>query len=882
MTTNLGAPPLSAVPDSTADSPEAESRGRLPQLPPWLLRWVVPVLALVFGAIALTVLRAELRHYRYHDIVRSIASLPAHAVLKALGLTALGYLTLALYDLLALRYVGKPIPPWRVALTSFIAYAFVQTLGFALLTGGAIRFRFWSMWGLTPAEIVQGISFSAVTFWLGVLTVAGTVFLFTPDAPAFAAWGPAVPVRAIGALLLAVVAGYLLWCAFYRRPFTIRGTELKAPSIAIAGLQLVVSTFDWTIAGAVLWTLTSHFAPLPFPAFLGLFVTAQIAGQASHVPGGLGVFDALMLVGLRGHLPVPEVLSALLAYRAIYYLIPFLIAVLMLAAHEARQRRAAIKVGALAAGKWVTWLVPVLLPASTFIAGAILLFSGATPGIHERLTTLGTTVPLQLIEFSHFAASLTGAVLLVLAWGLHRRLDGAWVLAVVALGLGIVASLLKGLDWEEALLLSVVLAALLPARRHFYRKATLLSESLTPGWLIALVLVVGGAVWLGLFSYQHVEYDTDLWWQFALHGDAPRFLRATVGVLGLFLVGGVARLLWPTPPEPNLPNLDEIALAAAVARDATDTNGNLALLGDKALLFSESRRAFLMYAVEKRSWVTLGDPVGPPEEHAELAWRFREMADRHGGWTVFYEVGADSLPLYVDLGLSLLKLGEQARVPLTTFSLEGGARRGLRYTRRAMEKEGVTFELVPAEKVPGLLPELRVVSDAWLGIKHTREKGFSMGRFDERYLSYFPVGLARQHGRIVAFANIWVGGGLEELSVDLMRHLPDAPRGVMEYLFIELMLWGSARGFRWFDLGMAPLAGLETRTLAPLWHKAGGVLFRYGEHFYNFQGLRDYKEKFDPVWEPRYLASPGGLVLPRLLANVAALISGGLKGVVAK
>ncbi len=104
----------------------------------------------------------------------------------------------------------------------------------------------------------------------------------------------------------------------------------------------------------------------------------------------------------------------------------------------------------------------------------------------------------------------------------------------------------------------------------------------------------------------------------------------------------------------------------------------------------------------------------------------------------------------------------------------------------------------------------------------------------------------------------------------------------MEFLFIELMLWGKEEGYRWFNLGMAPLAGLENRPQAPLWNRLGALLYRHGEHFYNFQGLRDYKEKFDPVWVPRYLASPGGLALPRVLANLATLISGGVKGVIGK
>jgi len=229
-----------------------------------------------------------------------------------------------------------------------------------------------------------------------------------------------------------------------------------------------------------------------------------------------------------------------------------------------------------------------------------------------------------------------------------------------------------------------------------------------------------------------------------------------------------------------------------------------------------------------------------------------------------------------------MKLGEEALVPLSDFSLEGSARRALRRTMRQMERENVTFEVVPPERVPQLLPELKPISDDWLRLKNTREKAFSLGHFDERYLARFPMALARQSGAIVAFANVWTTQAKVELSVDLMRHTRAAPAGVMMFLFTELMLWGRAEGYQLFRLGMAPFSGLESRTLAPLWARLGSFMYRYGEHFYNFQGLREYKERFDPVWEPRYLASPGGLVLPRVLANVAALISGGIRGVVAK
>jgi phosphatidylglycerol lysyltransferase len=199
-----------------------------------------------------------------------------------------------------------------------------------------------------------------------------------------------------------------------------------------------------------------------------------------------------------------------------------------------------------------------------------------------------------------------------------------------------------------------------------------------------------------------------------------------------------------------------------------------------------------------------------------------------------------------------------------------------------MLREGCWFEVIPTEGVPAVLDELAAISDHWLEHKNTREKRFSLGRFDPTYLMRMPVAVIRREKRIVAFANIWAGGDHHELSVDLMRYDDGAPPTAMDALFTELMLWGRTQGYAWFSLGMAPLSGFEHHRLAPLWNRLGALLFRYGEHFYNFQGLRDFKEKFDPVWEPRYLAAPGGLSVPLVLTRVAALVNGGVTGTVTR
>jgi phosphatidylglycerol lysyltransferase len=389
--------------------------------------------------------------------------------------------------------------------------------------------------------------------------------------------------------------------------------------------------------------------------------------------------------------------------------------------------------------------------------------------------------------------------------------------------------------------------------------------------------VIVMAVWIGIVSHRHVSYSDQLWWTFALYGSAPRMLRASLAVIVLGSVYVLLNMLRPARPQPAVAGPGELARARALIALSDVTLANAALTGDKRLLFSDGGDAFVMYQIAGHSWIALGDPVGSQQGAEELVWRLREISDHHGGETVFYQVGPERLALYVDLGLAALKIGEEARVPLAEFSLEGAARAELRQSHRRAQRDGATFEVVPPEAIEPLLPVLQRISTAWLTSKSTSEKRFSVGAFSPQYLRQFPLAVVRCGGAPAAFANLWTTGTRAELSVDLMRFGPEAPRSAMDYLFVELMQWGREAGFRSFNLGMAPLSGLETHPLAPAWHRVGNFIFRHGEHFYNFEGLRRYKAKFDPAWEPRYLVARGGIALPRVLIDVSVLIAGGTK-----
>jgi phosphatidylglycerol lysyltransferase len=289
-------------------------------------------------------------------------------------------------------------------------------------------------------------------------------------------------------------------------------------------------------------------------------------------------------------------------------------------------------------------------------------------------------------------------------------------------------------------------------------------------------------------------------------------------------------------------------------------------------MFSPSGRSFLMFGKQGRSWVGLFGPFGDPRDFPDMVWQFIEMATDHGGRAAFYHVRPSALPLFLDCGLHLFKLGEHAQVELPGFNLKGASRANLRSGVNRAEREGLRFEVVPPEGVAAILPALREVSDAWLG--EQREKAFSVGRFDADYLCRLPVAVVRRGDRIVAFANLLITDRRDEAALDLMRHGPDAPPGTMDFLLARTLLHLQAEGYRRFGLGMSPMAGMAERSGAPKWQRIARLVFEHGNRFYNFRGLRSFKDKFEPVWEARFLAAPRGLATAFILADVTTLIGG--------
>ena len=303
----------------------------------------------------------------------------------------------------------------------------------------------------------------------------------------------------------------------------------------------------------------------------------------------------------------------------------------------------------------------------------------------------------------------------------------------------------------------------------------------------------------------------------------------------------------------------------------------LLYLGDKSVLWNADRTAFVMYAISGSTCVALGDPVGPLDARTDLVRRFVATCDGLSLTPAFYQVSPSLLPMCADASMTAVKLGEEGRVLLEGLTFAGSRYKDIRTSMNRFEREGYTFAIIGPDVVSMRMKELQEVSDDWLASKNIAEKGFSLGSFDEKYLERFPAAIIERNGSIEAFATLWPGPGAVELSPDLMRHRADAPAGVMDALFGRVMLWGRDQGYHWFNMGMAPLSGIDGVRRADTWSRLSQFVYRHGEPLYNFQGLRSYKEKFHPVWEPRYLAYPGGLALARVLADVTALVAGGYR-----
>jgi uncharacterized membrane protein YbhN (UPF0104 family) len=288
-------------------------------------------------AVAVWLIRKELQQYPPGQVWQSFQAIPNQAIWIAVGFTGLNYLMFTGYDLLAIRFIRRTLSFGKTALVATTSYALSNSLGFELFTGGAVRYRLYSDWGFSRGDIAKIIAFCNFSFWIGLFAVGGVLFVVEPLAMPDLLKLPFESVHPLGWIFLAITIGYLLWSAFGTRPLRIRDRPLPHIPLSVSTGQVIVTALDWVFASATLYILLDHHAEISYAGFFGVYLLAMLGAIISNVPGGLGVFETILMVMLSPQTESHAVLGSLLAYRGVYYLLPLLLSLIALGIYGVRR-----------------------------------------------------------------------------------------------------------------------------------------------------------------------------------------------------------------------------------------------------------------------------------------------------------------------------------------------------------------------------------------------------------------------------------------------------------------------------------------------------------------------------------------------------------------
>ena len=636
------------------------------------------------------------------SVLDQVHATPWSVVILALGSTICAYLALAGYDWSALRYIGKPLPIPVVVTGGLMAYAFGNTIGLSAVSGGAVRWRIYSRLGLDGYDVAAVSTFAAVSFGIAATVVGLAALAVHPGALAsILPFGRDLvrlaAIAAIAAIVVPIVLASVKGGSIRFGRFAVR-----SPSLRVLGGQVLFSAADIGFSALTLYVLLPS-SDLDFLTFLAIFAAAVMAGIVSHVPGGVGVFETVMIAAMPASMPVAQVAAALLLFRITYYLLPFALALLVLAVYEiwrtlghagtqtALGRGLAVLAPGLSA---VAPLAPLVLAAMIFASGLWMSLSALVPPASDAAEAAEALLPLVFAEGSALLSSALGAGLIVLALGVVRRSLGAWLIAIPTLAAGAVVALADGFDIGRAAVLAGGALVFLPFRHLFHRHSRLTHAALSPGWIVLVLSTVAAFGFVLFFANRSTPYAHELWWQFALDDRAPTAWRA--GLVGSLVVGltALALLLLGPRYRPGPAADDDRERAWAVAAATGDPASARALAQAEQLMLSPGGRAFVGFRIEGGAWIAEGGPQGAGAEVEEVAGLFADAARRAGARPVFRAMPEGRAALAIDLGLTLRRDGAEAVADLAPQA--PGMPLPVQSVLTAAFAAGLAFRLEPA------------------------------------------------------------------------------------------------------------------------------------------------------------------------------------------
>jgi len=648
---------------------------------------------------------------------------------------------------------------------------------------------------------------------------------------------------------------------------------------------LLISLACYVVDIASLYFVFLAFAqPVGFGLLVAGFSMGILFWIVSITPQGIGVVEGMMtLVFTSLGVPAGQAAVVAIAFRGLTFWLPLFIGFILL-------RRIPTFAGETYHGNDLASIR--LVAILTAGMGVINILSAITPSVKDRLVLLEKYSPFGVTTGGHLTVALGGLALLLLAAGLWRRKRTSWLLTLAILIISIPAHLIKGLDYEEAILASLLAGWLFTLRAHFHTRSD--APSVRQG-LLAVLIAFAFTFLYGIAGFylldHHFKVNFGFWaaarqtvvmfTEYYSPGLEPitgfgRYFADSIYIVSA--ATGLYALLMLIRPVlmRQQGSLEEREKARLIVESYGHSSlARLTLLDDKSYFFSPGG-SVISCIVQGRIALTLGDPIGPLEDAGDIVSAFKEFCSANDWQPVFYQVLGERLEIYKALGFDSLCIGHEGIVNLATFTLAGGENKNIRTAVNRMNKLGYRAEVVMPPHPAHLLSELREVSEEWLTEMHGTEKRFSLGWFDEAYLNDCHLILIwNPQGQVDAFANILQEYQANEISIDLMRHRRSAERGQMDYLFASLIEWARGKGFASFNFGLSALSGIGEKMDDPAIERALHYIYEHVNQFYNFKGLHEFKEKYHPSWSPRYLIFPGVANLPAATVAILRADSGG-------
>lgn len=828
-----------------------------------VVKFIFPLFLLVLAVYEINKFARDLN---FHLLRHEVSQLHLGKLILILVITLAAVTPMFFYDFILVRILNFKVPYKKLAEQSFIANSFSNLIGFGGIVGAMLRTYFYNKYEHDKRKLLGGIASVSLFYLTGISLISWSVSIWFRHFPLFTdtPW-----------LYFAVLGVGLYLPVFLGIHYIKHKKDEKVLITPIISLKLVlVSLLEWAAIFVAIWILCGLLdIRISFQDLLPVFVIASCAGIISMIPGGLGSFDLVFIWGMHDlQIADEKVLVLLLFYRVGYYVLPFFIGMILFVKEYWERWNTSWNNLPNAIVQNVSHIV---LTGLVFISGLVLLLSASVPGIMSRLKIIQEFLAFPIVDLSHQLSVAAGFLLLGLSRGIEYSVKRAYQLTMIALSFAALFSIFKGIDYEEAVFLMIVALLLRLSKDKFYRESYVMTWGKTIFDITLILIITSMYLITGYLNLPTSKINIPAKISpYIIQDYRDLFNSALIGLTIAFLVLMFGYLI-SKPKKWTMQKslLQEKEILEHLSQYQGKAMTHLIFLHDKFIFWNSNKNVLFSFSQYADKLVILGDPIGEKSEMANAIEEFQEISDLHGYTPVFYQVSNDMLPLLHGNGYDFFKLGEEAFVELGNFSSAGDNVTGLRAIGNKFKRENFSFQVIKPPHSGTLIAELREISNDWL--EGRREKGFSLGFFDERYLNKSEIAIIKnEKNHIIGFASTMpIYDKYKTISVDLMRFRPDAPTETMDFLFLSLLEWAKAKGYARFNMGMAPLANVGLSRFSFLSERVAAQIFLHGHFIYHFQGLRKFKEKFTNVWEPKYLAYRKKSSLPFTMAQITLLIS---------